>query len=330
MSVKNCYFCDYKTLVQRNIEQHFRTHTKEKPFLCKEENCYLWFVHQGTLDTHWKNVHKIVKFKESSSHNCYFCSQELRCLSALASHMFRHTRERPFKCVYNKCKMFSDDAWARNQHVLVCNYNPKLKNNLLQREKMFRKVLSDGQFQCYFCLKNFMYKKTLFSHIKRHTGELFSVSCFGCKRQFNYRDIWKHRTSCIKERQLFMCPFCNCSKGSSWELNFHIQSSHTKDNVKIKCYFCSVNVVERRMGEHLTTHTQEKVFKCGNCNVRYGKYRTLHGHIASKHRDTEEGRKSRRKFRKECYFCKKILARFETLRNHMAKHTMETRRSKIA
>jgi len=96
------------------------------------------------------------------------------------------------------------------EHALFCNHNLDLKKNLNKSHKINRKVLNECKFQCYFCLKNFQQNAALFAHIKRHTGE-FCVSCVGCKVQFNYRDLWKHKRVCIKSRQLLVCPFCNSS-----------------------------------------------------------------------------------------------------------------------
>jgi len=168
----------------------------------------------------------------------------------------------------------------------------------------------------------------LFAHIKRHTGE-FKVSCFGCKIQFNYRDIEKHKRTCVKNRKLFMCPFCNSSKTSKAAFNAHIQTVHTKDIPKTKCYFCNASFVETRLGQHLTKHTNEKVYKCRFCSVSYAKHMNLKSHVASKHRDTEEGEEIRKKRRRKCYFCMKYLASLVIIRNHMGKHTMETRQDKF-
>jgi len=188
-----CYFCQYKAHGKTSSEDHLRMHTKEKPFQCVELNCFSSFATKNNLYAHCKNVHKIVKVTQikTSIHKCYFCSRHYTCESHLAEHMFRHTRERPYKCVYSKCKTFCWNKRARNQHALFCNYNPDLKKNLQKRDKMNRKVLNEYQYQCYFCQQNFQQNAALFAHIKRHTGE-FCVSCVGCKVRFNYRDLWKH------------------------------------------------------------------------------------------------------------------------------------------
>jgi len=327
MSGRICYFCQYKANGEALSESHLRTHTKEKPFQCVQTNCFSSFARKSHLNTHCKLVHKIVKFtqRQKTAHSCYFCSRDYTCESHLADHLLYHTRERPYKCVYSKCKKFCWSKGARNQHALFCNYNPDLKNNLQKRDKLNRKVLIKSQFQCYFCLKNFQTKKNLFAHIKRHTGELH-VSCIGCKNQFNYRDLRKHTRICVKSRKIFVCPLCNSSKASSSELNWHIQRVHTKDYPKTKCYFCGASVLEGLIRRHLTTHTKEKAYKCGDCKWRFAHYKNLKNHIGLKHRDTEEGNEVRKQLRRKCYFCKKYFANYTYLRLHMVIHTMETRR----
>jgi len=194
MSGTICYFCQYQPRYKTATEDHLRSHTKEKPFRCMVENCCSSFVVQSCLDRHCKKVHNILKFRrgQRNSSECYFCSSVLRCNADLANHMLCHTRERPYKCIYTKCKQFSSSNGARKMHALMCNYNPNLKINIQKRQEFFSKVLIEGRFKCYFCFKNFKEKRYFFNHIQKHTGEL-SVSCFGCKIEFNYRDLWKHQ-----------------------------------------------------------------------------------------------------------------------------------------
>jgi len=323
-------FCQYKAHRKASSESHIRTHTNEKPFQCVEQNCFSSFATEWSLYRHYKYRHKIVKLKEphTRTKNCYFCSRNFTCESHLAAHMLCHTPERPYKCVYNKCKKFCLSKEARNQHGLFCNHNPDLKNNLQKRDKIYRHGLDKRQFHCYFCLKNYQQKPTLFAHIKRHTGE-FLVSCVGCKNRFNYREIWKHQKSCVKTCQLFKCPFCDCPTASSQRLNRHIQNLHTKDTPKIKCYFCGANLPEFNIGKHIITHTKDKAYKCKHCNLSFALNTILKGHIASKHRETGEGRDVRKQLRRKCYFCKKYLASYAYLLNHMVSHTNETFRSRI-
>jgi len=268
MSDRICYFCQYRTLYTKHTEEHLRKHTKEKPFACRVENCCSTFARKFYHDRHNKSVHKIFKLKEHkvSTLKCYFCSRELPRLSALANHLLRHTGERPYKCPYTKCKNSSWDIDGRNAHAKLCNHNPDIKNYLQKRAKIHKKAVNEGQFQCYFCRKNFQGKVTLYAHIKKHIEE-FTANCLGCKLQFNHREICKHRRICVQTRQLYVCPFCSSCRASAADLNRHIQTVHTKDRVETKCYFCNASFLEATMGNHLSTHTKEKAHKCGYCNV---------------------------------------------------------------
>jgi len=272
-------------------------------------------------------VQKIFNLKErqKSTHKCYFCSREWNSPSDLAIHMLCHTRERPYKCPFMKCKKFSRGTQTRNQHALICNYNPNLRKNLLQRES--RNVLMKCKFQCYFCHQNFTSKISLFRHIKKHTEEL-KMACFGCKVQFHYRDVWKHRKTFVKNQQIFKCPFCHCSRTSSGQLNAHIQTWHTKDNVKTMCYFCNISFSKDRIREHLATDTKEKAHKCPHCKLSYAQHGNLMSHIAFKHRKTEQGKERRKLLRRKCYFCRQYFATYGCLRKHLVCHTMETFRGR--
>jgi len=327
MKERICYFCEYRAPHNTIHEGHLRKHTKEKPFSCILINCFLSFALQSDLIRHYKKVHKIFESKKRQRipSNCYFCSRDFGGFENLNQHMLSHTRERPYKCVHPSCKKFTGDVGSRKNHALMCSFNPNVNNNIQTRDEIYRKVLSECQFQCYFCSKIYKEKSSLYKHIQRHTGEL-KVSCFGCKIQFNYRDIWKHKKVCVISRQLFMCPFCNAPKTSRGELNNHIRNVHTKDDAKTKCYFCNISFPKDTIRGHLVTHTKEKAFKCGFCILSFTQHTNLKNHIASKHRDTEQGKEIWKNLRRECYFCKKYFSSFENLRKHMALNTMEIRK----
>jgi len=96
-----------------------------------------------------------------------------------------------------------------------------------------------------------------------------------------------------------------CSKNEYRQLKNHIRNVLTKDDVKLKCYFCHVSFPNNMIREHLAKHTQEKAFKCGYCIVSCTKIGNLMSHIAPKHSKTDQGRKIRNKLRRNYYFCNK-------------------------
>jgi len=133
----------------------------------------------------------------------------------------------------------------------------------------------------------------------------------------------------LQTHEIFSCPFCNCSKTNSQELNNNFQIVHTKDNPKTKCYFCKASFRGKHIASHLARHTQEKAYECRYCNLSCVHQTTLKTHIAAKHRGTEEGRELWKILRKKCYFCNKYFVSYGCLHKHMVVHTMETRRSKF-
>jgi len=328
MQVRKCYFCDYETRRKVDAEDHLRSHTKETPYFCGEQNCSAMFARTNSLVKHRKKIHNILNIqtlKTPKTYECYFCSNKIRSFSIMIAHLSMHTMERPFKCSFTKCTKYFHTKTHQRTHYGVCDFNPDVKVNLLQIEEKYKQVLNECGFQCYFCHTNFKTSSVLFKHIKTmHLNEKCET-CFGCKMDFHYRDINKHKNTCAQLRKLFVCKFCNVSKPSISQLNHHIQNVHTQDTVKLKCYFCNLKLLKSKMTTHLATHTKETLHKCHHCQVYVATRHGLQYHIGVRHADTEEGAVIRKEMQRKCYFCLRYFTTKWYLKNHMFVHTKETR-----
>jgi len=94
-----CYFCPSKGL-KSSLFEHLKGHTLEKPEMCKY--CNEEFANSACLCNHIKTYHKGTKdamlLRKHSERRCYFCGIYRRSFSSLRLHIYKHTRERPFKC----------------------------------------------------------------------------------------------------------------------------------------------------------------------------------------------------------------------------------------
>jgi len=327
MQIRKCYFCNYKSMKPFAAERHLRLHTKETPYFCREKNCRAMFTRKESLVEHRKKKHKLwnIQTRESATtYDYYFCSYKMKGFSSLVTHLLVHTGERPFKCSFTKCKKYYHTKTHQRTHSVVCDYNPELKINLAKRKEKHTQILIQCRFQCYFCRKNFTSSSRLFYHIKAvHLGEQHK-RCVGCKRKFKYQDMSDHVKNCLDIRNRFSCNFCHVSKASKNRLNYHIQSVHTKDLMKSKCYFCNREVDSNQMASHLPSHTKEIGNKCHHCQVYFATRHGLRHHLGVRHADTEEGAVIRKTMQRKCYFCHRYFANSWNLRNHMLLHTKET------
>jgi len=329
MQVRKCYFCDYRIPIKSKEERHLRSHTKETPFFCRQKNCRAMFTRKESLVKHRKKKHNIwnaqKRLTTKTNYECYFCSNKIRSYSFMVSHLSIHTLERPFKCPFTKCAKYYHTKTHQRNHSVVCDYNPGVKINLAKRKEKHTQILDQCRFQCYFCRKNFTSISTLFPHIRSiHLSEQYK-KCVGCKRDIKYRDINEHVKNCADIGKLFVCKFCHISKISMARLNYHIQSVHTKDAMKSKCYFCNREIETDQIGRHLASHTKERLHKCRHCKKYFVSGHNLQTHFGLRHVDTKEGAVISRKLKRKCYFCQKHFSNRWNLRNHMFVHTQETK-----
>jgi len=186
--------------------------------------------------------------------------------------------------------------------------------------------MNSGLLCCYFCGKSHASVQRLYRHMKSHLREE-TVICPGCKKTFDIIDIKQHRAICQKLRDKFCCQFCGVTRLSTFELNYHIQSVHTKDIIKVQCYFCGKEFNRRNnLFNHYPVHTREKLLKCQHCKLQFQTNRSRQLHMSIKHSKTQEGIFYRNQHKKSCYFCGKMCPSTSLLHAHLQCHTRGSRR----
>ncbi|XP_065295144.1 endothelial zinc finger protein induced by tumor necrosis factor alpha-like isoform X2 [Dermacentor albipictus] len=86
-----CSYCSYSSNDRHRVTSHERTHTGERPYVCKV--CQKGFAQPCTLAAHM-DTHS-----EQKQHACEVCDKRYRSSSSLASHRRLHTRDaKPYVC----------------------------------------------------------------------------------------------------------------------------------------------------------------------------------------------------------------------------------------
>ena len=142
----NCDICGYGCDSRANFSYHLNSHTKEKPFKCKD--CSKSFSRPNTLNHHRK-IHKPPSFK------CDFCPKMFRLKWDKELHMNTHTGTKPFACELCDAKFSSPSALSQHR-----------KNNHLP-----------PKFECPFCHKMF----TDASNCQKHWYGDKSRQAIACK-----------------------------------------------------------------------------------------------------------------------------------------------------
>lgn len=136
--IKNfaCDICHRKFATKRNVEEHRRIHTNERPYVC--DLCGKTFKQKASLFVHNRSHTDFFPFK------CTFCNQMFRTKPPLLIHITKHTGEKPYPC----------DVCGRHFRIKY-----ELKRHLL--------IHSDEKpFACNLCGLSFKQKRYLRNHIK--------------------------------------------------------------------------------------------------------------------------------------------------------------------
>nr|XP_008195672.2 PREDICTED: LOW QUALITY PROTEIN: zinc finger protein 260 [Tribolium castaneum] len=85
-----CDLCGRMFATRRNVEEHRRIHTNERPYVC--DLCGKSFKQKASLFVHKRSHKNHFPFK------CSYCNQGFRTKPPLLVHITRHTGEKPYKC----------------------------------------------------------------------------------------------------------------------------------------------------------------------------------------------------------------------------------------
>jgi len=191
-----CYFCGDFFRKNYELQLHFPTHTNELPHTCRM-GCKVFYRHKSGLSRHMLKSHNLtLADKDNLSHSkktCYFCLEEFERPYLLERHLLKiHTFERPFKCTFTNCnKSFLTKAGFKVHQKASCEFNPNYSSNKA------KSVDSVAKHVCYFFMKGFCLKNTLYLHLMIHLLENI-IKCSGCGIKCEYIKYMKHLSKCVK------------------------------------------------------------------------------------------------------------------------------------
>lgn len=136
--IKNfpCDLCGRMFATRRNVEEHRRIHTNERPYIC--DLCGKSFKQKASLFVHNRSHNDTFPFR------CSYCNQGFRTRPPLLVHVTRHTGEKPYACD-------------------ICGRCFRIKYEL----KRHRLIHSDDKpFSCTECGLSFRQKRYLRNHNK--------------------------------------------------------------------------------------------------------------------------------------------------------------------
>lgn len=137
-----CDICGRSFSEKRNVDDHRRIHTGERPFVC--ETCGKSFAQRSSMKIHWKQMHESIK-----AHKCQYCDKSFIRRCHLVAHLTHHTGVRNYVCA-------------------VCG-KAFLRSGTLKGHTAVHS--SERPFQCTICGDTFKLKKHLKQHGRVHGNQ---------------------------------------------------------------------------------------------------------------------------------------------------------------
>lgn len=313
-----CEYCGKGFKGKRNVIQHQKTHTDERPFVCGI--CFKGFKIKATLVEHVE-IHT-----EGKPHPCQTCGKHFKTQKCLQNHVGRNicTGIRPYVC--RGCsKAFMYDRYLEKHRCL--GSVPKTfeceecgrkftRHNLLTEHK--RVHTGERPFECEDCCKTFAKRDLWRRHRLTHKDKRFE--CQECGKRFAQKSTMQVHMSVHSKERKHVCDVCNKSFKLASSLRNHLKAMHTKNSkaeTKPSAYLCSYcGKVFRHLGwmlKHLCEATGVKRFQCSMCSKKFDKKQQLEVHSR-----THTGIRPYK-----CKECEKCFTQVSSLKDHMVTHTGE-------
>ena len=288
---------------------------------------------------------RLLKRNRSMSKTCEQCGKMFSDSHKLRTHIYSHTKERPYKCGIcqetfrltshlNRHKLTHKDKNIKCHHCSKLFGDQKLLNLHLKNS-------TNQNVKCQVCNKPFKRRENLKVHSRIHTGEM-PFSCEYCEQSFRRQGKLKEHLESIHDcspSEIFMCDIC----GKHFKRNLSLKEHHkTHAEAQFKCSACEkrfysnksylkhINVHEQtykcdhcgkcfetngKLERHKQIHTGVKAFQCEICTKGYRDNRSLLQHMEIKHA-VVTGKKT--SF--SCSQCDRSYTRAEFRDRHALKH----------
>lgn len=254
-----------------------RTKYKGPGYLCNE--CGKTFHGASGLKAH-SAVHAGVK-----NHVCPKCGKQFTHSSVLCKHMRTHDNERAkFKCdicgrAYITKSFMETHRTEKHAEELphACTECGR-KFAAVESLNAHLKGHQRTRIQCTHCLKYFLTKHYLSTHIERvHRGER-KFECPDCsERFFDKQVLIAHQATHNGTRQ-FACTKCDGRYFTARALNTH-QKVHA--NVRpFKCEQCDSSFrVAGSLKRHMNSHTNARPYRCDLCGAQFADFGYIKVHM---------------------------------------------------
>uniref|UniRef100_A0A6V7I3C8 C2H2-type domain-containing protein n=1 Tax=Bracon brevicornis TaxID=1563983 RepID=A0A6V7I3C8_9HYME len=274
-----CDECGETLGTKAACEEHVKTHSAEKPFICTI--CNKLFISETSFKTHTA-THESVK--SDKGYACDVCGKVLNHPSSVVYHKeAEHNDGRRFVC--NKCNKSFKHKQLLQRHQLVhsedrpyvctkCNSSFKTKANLINHHSTHT---GEKKYTCEVCNQQFAHKTSLTLHYRWHTGDK-PYTCEVCQKSFSQNGNLQEHMRIHTGEKPYSCEYCGRKFTTSSQFKLHVKR-HTGER-PWKCEFCAKSFLHKDTWKcHVRRHKGERPFQCSECNRGFTEQWALKKHL---------------------------------------------------